>query len=55
MFTTYSASTPQLYLNIDREKVQTLGIDLSDVFNALQSVLGSYYVNDSTCSDGPGR
>ena len=46
VFTTYSASTPQLYLNIDREKVQTLGIDLSDVFNALQSVLGSYYVND---------
>ena len=46
VFTTYSASTPQLYLNIDREKVQTLGIDLSDVFNALQSVLGSAYVND---------
>ncbi len=46
VFTTYSASTPQLYLNIDREKVQTLGIDLADVFNALQSVLGSAYVND---------
>ena len=46
VFTTYSASTPQLYLDIDREKVQTLGIDVSDVFNALQSVLGSYYVND---------
>jgi hydrophobe/amphiphile efflux-1 (HAE1) family protein len=46
VFTTYSASTPQLYLDIDREKVQTLGIDLSEVFNALQSVLGSAYVND---------
>jgi multidrug efflux pump subunit AcrB len=46
VFTTYSASTPQLYLDIDREKVQTLGIDVSDVFNALQSVLGSAYVND---------
>ena len=46
VFTTYSASTPQLYLDIDREKVQTLGMDLSDVFNALQSVLGSAYVND---------
>ena len=34
VFTTYSASTPQLYLDIDREKVQTLGIDVSDVFNA---------------------
>jgi hydrophobe/amphiphile efflux-1 (HAE1) family protein len=46
VFTTYSATTPQLYLDIDREKVQTLGIDISDVFNALQSVLGSFYVND---------
>jgi hydrophobe/amphiphile efflux-1 (HAE1) family protein len=46
VFTTYSASTPQLYLDIDREKLQTLGIDVSEVFNALQSVLGSYYVND---------
>jgi hydrophobe/amphiphile efflux-1 (HAE1) family protein len=46
VFTTYSASTPQLYLDIDREKVQTLGISVSDVFNALQSVLGGYYVND---------
>jgi hydrophobe/amphiphile efflux-1 (HAE1) family protein len=46
VFTTFNASTPQLYLDIDREKVQTLGIELSDVFNALQSVLGSAYVND---------
>lgn len=46
VFTTYAASTPQLYLDIDREKVQTLGVDVSAVFNALQSVLGSAYVND---------
>ena len=46
VFTTYSASTPQLYLDIDREKVETLGVNLSDAFNALQSVLGSAYVND---------
>jgi hydrophobe/amphiphile efflux-1 (HAE1) family protein len=46
VFTTYSASTPQLNLEIDREKVQTLGINVADVFNALQSVLGGYYVND---------
>ena len=46
VFTTYSASTPQLYLDIDREKVQTLGINLADAFNALQSVLGNAYVND---------
>jgi multidrug efflux pump subunit AcrB len=46
VFTTYSASTPQLYLDLDREKVQTLGVNVADVFNALQSVLGGYYVND---------
>jgi hydrophobe/amphiphile efflux-1 (HAE1) family protein len=46
VFTTYNASTPQLYLDINRDKVQTLGIDISDVFNVLQSVLGSAYVND---------
>ncbi|SOC46017.1 hydrophobe/amphiphile efflux-1 (HAE1) family protein [Rhizobium subbaraonis] len=46
VFTTYAAATPQLYLDIDREKVQTLGIEVSDVFNVLQSVLGSAYAND---------
>jgi multidrug efflux pump subunit AcrB len=46
VFTTYAANTPQLYLDIDREKVQTLGVDVSAVFNTLQSVLGSLYVND---------
>ncbi len=46
VYTTFSANTPQLFLDIDREKVQTLGISVSDVFNALQSTLGGYYVND---------
>jgi hydrophobe/amphiphile efflux-1 (HAE1) family protein len=46
VFTTYSANTPQLYLDVDRDKVQTLGIQVGDVFNALQATLGGYYVND---------
>jgi multidrug efflux pump len=46
VFTTFAASTPQLYLDIDREKVQTLGVEVSEVFNSLQAVLGSVYVND---------
>jgi hydrophobe/amphiphile efflux-1 (HAE1) family protein len=46
VFTTYSANTPQLFLEIDRDKVQTLGVDLSDVFSTLQAVLGGAYVND---------
>ena len=46
VFTTYNANTPQLYLDLDRNKVQTLGVSVSDVFNALQATLGGYYVND---------
>jgi len=46
VFSTYEASTPQIKLEIDRDKVQILGVNLSDVFAALQSTLGGYYVND---------
>jgi hydrophobe/amphiphile efflux-1 (HAE1) family protein len=46
VFTTFAANTPQLFLDIDRDKVQTLGIDLGDVFGTLQAVLGGSYVND---------
>src|SRR5262249_42189580 len=34
------------YLDIDRTKVQMLGLNISDVFGALQTYLGSTYVND---------
>jgi hydrophobe/amphiphile efflux-1 (HAE1) family protein len=46
VFTTYTANTPQLYLDLDRNKAQTLGIAINDVFNALQGTLGGLYVND---------
>ncbi|MCO5761699.1 MAG: efflux RND transporter permease subunit, partial [Chromatiaceae bacterium] len=46
VFSTWATNTPQLYLDIDREKVQTLGVKVSDVFTALQATLGGYYVND---------
>jgi len=42
----FRASTPQLYLDIDRTKAKTLGVPLSDVFQALQVFMGGYYVND---------
>ena len=45
-FTTYSASSPQLYLDIDRDRLQALGVSVSDLFTTLQGTLGSYYVND---------
>jgi HAE1 family hydrophobic/amphiphilic exporter-1 len=46
VFSTYAANTPQVYLDIDRDKAQVLGVKISDIFSALQSTLGSYYVND---------
>jgi len=46
VFTLFETSTPQVYLDIDRTKAQLLGINVQDVFNALQIFIGSSYVND---------
>ena len=46
VFSLFETSTPQLYLDIDRVKAQLLGINVTDVFSALQIYLGSSYVND---------
>ncbi len=46
VFSLFEISTPQLYLDIDRNKAQLLGINMPDVFNALQVYIGSAYVND---------
>ena len=44
--TTFSASTPNYELFVDREKAKKLGVPVSDVFAALQTFLGGYQVND---------
>jgi hydrophobic/amphiphilic exporter-1 (mainly G- bacteria), HAE1 family len=46
VFTTFRADSPQLQLNVDRDAVQALHVKLSDVFDTLQVLLGSDYVND---------
>jgi multidrug efflux pump subunit AcrB len=46
VFALFETSTPQLYLDIDRTKAQLLGINVVEVFSALQIYLGSAYVND---------
>ncbi len=43
--TTFSVSSPQLYLNIDRTKAESLQVPLSDVFDTLRAYLGSSFVN----------
>src|SRR6056297_322740 len=46
VYSTFSANSPQLFLEIDRERLYALGIPVSDVFAALQPTLGSAYIND---------
>jgi hydrophobe/amphiphile efflux-1 (HAE1) family protein len=45
-FTNYEINAPQLYANVDREQAKRLGLRLGDVFQTLQTYMGSYYVND---------
>lgn len=42
----YQANVPQYFLNIDRDKVQFMGIQLDNVFSTLSYYMGAAYVND---------
>lgn len=42
----WRANTPQLYVDVDRDRAKALGIRLDDAFNTLAATLGNYYVND---------
>ena len=44
--TLWRASSPQLYVEVDRERAKALGVPVDELFNTLSSTLGSYYVND---------
>ncbi len=46
VFTTYRATAPQLYANVDRVKASMLNVPIGNIFEALQINLGSAYVND---------
>ncbi len=46
VFTTFTASNPSLYLDIDRTKASALGVNIGDIFNVLQSTLGGTYINN---------
>ncbi|MBV9973900.1 MAG: multidrug efflux RND transporter permease subunit [Hyphomicrobiales bacterium] len=46
VFSTFASDTPQIYLDIDRDKAQVLGVKINDIFSALQATLGGFYVND---------
>ena len=46
VFSTFTATNPSIYLDIDRRKAQALGLTISDIFSALQATLGGVYVNN---------
>ncbi len=46
VFTTFRDDSPQVQVNIDRNAVQALHVNLGDVFDTLQTMFGSDYVND---------
>jgi len=46
VFSTYSANTPQLLVEVNRDRAKSLNINIDDIFDTLQSFLGSQYVND---------
>ncbi len=45
LFTLYRAETPQLYVDIDRTKCESLGVNMQDAFNTLQVYMGGSFVN----------
>ena len=46
MFNTFRANTPQMFVDVDREKCKSMGVPLNDVFLTLQVYLGGFYTND---------
>ncbi len=46
VFSTYTATNPSLFLDLDRDKAAALGLSISDISTALQATLGGIYVNN---------
>ncbi len=44
--TFWRSTTPQLYIDVDREKAKSLGVPVNEIFSTLAASLGTYYVND---------
>ncbi|HEX4796085.1 MAG TPA: efflux RND transporter permease subunit [Humisphaera sp.] len=48
LFSSFSVTQPQIFVDIDREKAKAQGVKLDDINKTLQASLGSFYVNDFT-------
>lgn len=45
-FSTYTAKTPHVYVDIDRTKAEAMGVSVGSIFGVMQNYLGSSYIND---------
>ena len=45
-YSTYNAQTPHAYIEIDREKAESLGVAVGNIYSSLQTYVGSSYIND---------
>ena len=52
-FSNYQINVPQLYANVDRTKAKQMGVSLSDVYETMQTYLGSPTSTTSTASAAP--
>ena len=50
--TSFSASTPMLHFDVDRDKAQALGVSAATIFSTMQNQLASFYVNDFNLAGG---
>lgn len=48
VFTQFAANSPQLRIEVNRERAKLLGVNLDDIFTTLQTALGGEYINDFT-------
>src|SRR5207302_9382017 len=46
LFSVFRANVPQLFVDLNRQQCETMGVNPKDVFDTLQVYLGSYYIND---------
>src|SRR5580700_4108645 len=46
VFSNFNVGVPQLYAHVDRTKAMQLGVEVQDIFDTMQTYLGSIYVND---------
>ncbi|HEY9734011.1 MAG TPA: multidrug efflux RND transporter permease subunit [Drouetiella sp.] len=44
--TTFRMNSPQIVIDVDRDKAESIGVKVGDIFNTLQTFIGSIYVND---------